>query len=72
MTFIKSMLLWLSVCPLFFKRKKHYPTSEVDLEPIDWTPVLARLKTDASYAVDPRLLDDTDTEDFAMSRGGTD
>jgi hypothetical protein len=72
MTFIKSMLLWLSVCPLFFKRKKHYPTSEVDLEPIDWTPVLARLKSNASYAVDPRLLDDTDLDDFSMSRGGTD
>ena len=24
------------------------------------------------YAVDPRLLDDTDMDDFAMARGGTD
>lgn len=43
-----------------------------DMEPIDWTPVLARLKSNASYAVDPRLLDDTDLDDFSMSRGGTD
>jgi hypothetical protein len=66
--FIKAMLLWLAVCPLFYKRKRFVFTDNTQRS-YDWTPYVEGVK---NVAVDPRLLDDTDTEDFAMSRGGTD
>lgn len=68
MTFIKAMLIWLSLCPIFYKRKRYTPTTP-EQRNYDWTPYVDGVQ---NVAVDPRLLDDTDMDDFAMSKGGTD
>lgn len=85
--FLKHMWQWVRFCPLWRSPhvwtraiSESYYTCLVcgKTEPVVDAPILS---VDMQYdlhedreniAVDPRLLDDTDTEDFAMSRGGTD
>ena len=67
MTFIKAMLLWLAVCPLFYKRRRYKPTTP-EQRAYDWTPYVDGVRT---IAVDPRILEEYENGDLRMV-GGTD
>ena len=67
MTFIKAMLIWLSLCPIFYKRKRFTATTP-EQRNYDWTPYVEGVH---NVAVDPRILEEYEQGDLRMV-GGTD